>query len=289
MEGTEGSRSRSIDGPAGDDAGALAASSGLLFTEQVNVGHAGPPGFVFLHGLGATHRYWTAATGQTWLPQNSLLVDLFGFGRSPRPLVRYSLDAHLAALDTVLAPRGRFTLVGHSLGAALALAYAAQHPQQIEALVLISLPEYRDRDAARRWLRPRPRGWVLTNIGLNALACIVTRRIVRPLLPRLLPDLPREVARDVMEHNFLSSTTSLWEVIYRHDLTADFERLPADLPVTLIHGDMDTTAPIESVQAMARRRPNSDLVVLKGVDHHPWLRRPADCSAALASEQDPSL
>lgn len=215
------------------------------------------------------------------MPSNSLLVDLFGFGRSPRPLIRYTLDVHLAALESALASWQRFTLVGHSLGAALALAFAARHPQKVESLVLIGLPAYRNREAARRWLRPWPRGWVLTNMVLSALACMVTRRLLRPFLPLLLPDMPPEVARDVVEHNFMSSTTSLWEVIYRHDVNADLERLPPDLPVSFIHGDADTTAPIEPVKAMLRRRPNTDLLVLAGVDHHPWLRQPARCAAVV--------
>lgn len=256
-----------------------------LFVEVVEADDPDRPAFVFLHGLGATHRYWTAGEGRSWVPPGSLLVDLFGFGRSPRPLIRYTLDTHLEELEAVLASRGRFTLIGHSLGAALALAYAARHPQQVEALVLISLPVYRDEDVARRWLQPWPRGWVLTNVVLNAIACIVTRRLVRPLLPRLLPDLPREVARDVMEHNVMSSTTSLWEVIYRHDVTGDFERLRSDIPVTFIHGSVDTTAPIEPVRAMAQRRLNGDLLTLADVDHHPWLRRPAACASVAVAHR----
>lgn len=252
-----------------------------LFVESTPGGDPELARFVFLHGLGATHRYWTAADGHRWLPPGALLVDLYGFGRSPRPLRRYTLDTHLAALDAVLADEAHLTLVGHSLGAALALAFAARHPERVDALVLMALPAYGGRRAARRWLRPRPRGWLFTNMALTAVACIATRRLLAPLVPRVVRDIPPVVARDMVEHNVLSSTTSLWEVLYRHDAAADLDALPDRIAVAFIHGDRDTTAPITAVEALAGGRDTARLLTLPDVDHHPWLRQPADCAALI--------
>ena len=237
---------------------------------------------IFLHGLGGTGRYWTAGEGQSHLPEGSVLVDLYGFGRSPRPLTRYTLEAHLANLEPALEARAPSILVGHSLGAALALAYAAKHPEQVKGLVLIGLPAYGGPQGAVRWHRRRLRGWFLTNMVLTALACMTTRRLLGPLLPLVLRDIPREVARDLVEHNFMSSTTSLWSVLYRHDPAEDLQSLPAHVPVLFIHGDEDATAPIEAVRRLAMNRPGSRLVELAGVDHHPWLRSPGECADAMA-------
>ncbi len=245
-----------------------------LYVEEVD-GGGGP---VFLHGLGGTGRYWQADAGVAHLPAGATLVDLFGFGRSPRPLIRYTVDVHLAALEPVLSVRAPTVLVAHSLGAALAAAYAARHPDQVSALVLIGLPSYGGPDGARRWFRGGVRGWFLTNMVLSAVACVVTRRLAGPLLPLLLRDVPREVARDLVEHNVMSSTTSLWEVLYRHDPADDLARLPAKIPVVFLHGAEDTTAPVAAVRRIAEGRPNSRLVVLPGVDHHPWLRVPEICA-----------
>jgi pimeloyl-ACP methyl ester carboxylesterase len=186
-------------------------------------------------------------------------------------------------LDEVF-PEGPFTLVGHSLGAALALAYAARWPDRVRRLVLISLPVYGNREAAVRWLRRRPQGWFLTNMVLTAVACVVTRRLLGRLLPRLLRDLPHpEVARDLVEHNLMSSTTSLWNVLYRSDPAAEAERLAPGLPVVCIHGTGDTTAPIGSVWVLAAGRERWRLFELEGVDHHPWLRHPLQCSRLIAA------
>ncbi|NOY56141.1 MAG: alpha/beta hydrolase [Actinobacteria bacterium] len=244
---------------------------------------SGPRSFVFLHGLGGTQVYWTAAGGEAHLPPGSSLVDLLGFGRSPRPLIRYTLETHLAALEPVLASRAPSVLVGHSLGAALALAYAARHPGDVTALVLISLPSYGGPKGAAHWRRRRLRGWFLTNMVLTAAVCVATRRLLGPILPLLLRDVPREVARDLVEHNFMSSTTSLWNVLYRRDITLDLDALPEDLPVVFIHGTDDTTAPIDAIRRLADGRPHRRLIELAGVDHHPWLRDPTGCAGLIGA------
>ncbi len=253
-----------------------------LFVRSLGEARQGPR-VVFLHGIGGTGVYWSAAKGATHLPLGAALVDLFGFGRSPRPLIRYTLDAHLRALEPVVSARAPTVLVGHSMGAALALAYARRHPEQVASLVLISLPAYGGLEGARRWFRQRPQGWFLTNMVLTALACMTTRRLLGPLLPRILRDIPPEVARDLVEHNFMSSTTSLWEVLYRHDPTEDLKNLPPDIPVLLIHGDRDATAPAEMVRQLVDLHPRARLVEFQEVDHHPWLRSPSDCAAAIAA------
>lgn len=238
----------------------------------------GNPAVVFLHGLGGTNRYWTCATPP--LP-DAAYVDLYGFGDSPRPLLRYTLERHLAALRTALVGRSGYVLVGHSLGAALALAYAARYPDDVEALLLLGLPHYGGRKAAYRWLRRHPAGWVTTNMLVTAAVCVFTRRVVGRLLPRLLPSYPRAVAEDLVKHNMLSSTTSLWEVLYRRDLTVDADALPDRIRVHCLHGAEDASAPHAGVHALADGRPGWRVTVLPGVDHHPWLRAPEVCVRAL--------
>jgi len=174
------------------------------------------------------------------------------------------------------------TLVGHSLGATLAVAYAARYPEAVERLFLISLPYFADEDAAHSWFRHMPGGWVYTNMATTALACLFTRRVVGRVLPYLLRDFPRPIAEDLVKHNVMSSTTSLWDVLYRHDVAIDAAALPSDIPVDCVHGTADETAPVEGVRVLARGRANWRTQYLDGVDHHPWLRKPYLCHDALS-------
>lgn len=233
---------------------------------------------VLLHGLGGTHRYWTCGPVPFALSgHRTVLIDLLGFGESPKPWMRYSVERHVAALHASLAGDRSLTLVGHSLGAALALAYAARYPSVVRRLVLISLPNFGGAEGAVAWFARQRGGWIYTNMWATALACILTRRVVGRLLPRLLRDIPREVAEDLVAHNMVSSTSSLWEALYRHDLRVEAEATAQILPVLMLHGSLDLTAPLDGAQALATARSMWEMRVLEGVDHHPWLRAPHAC------------
>lgn len=233
---------------------------------------------VLLHGLGGTHRYWNCGPVLFALSgHRTVLVDLLGFGESPRPWIRYSVERHVAALHACLAEERSMTLIGHSLGAALALAYAARYPLVVRRLVLISLPNFGGVARAVSWFSQQRAGWIYTNMWATALACVLSRRVVGRLLPRLLRDIPQEVAEDLVAHNMISSTSSLWEVIYRHDLRAEAEATAQILPVLMLHGSADLTAPLAEAEKLATGRERWEMHILRSVDHHPWLREPREC------------
>jgi pimeloyl-ACP methyl ester carboxylesterase len=248
------------------------------------IGTSGPP-VVFLAGLGGTTRYWERRVVPLSATHRLLLIDLLGFGRSPKPWATYTVERHVAELHRVLGDRDDLTLVGHSFGAIAAVVYAARYPEAVARLVLLSLPYFGSEARAIRYFRSGavPGGWLMTNAALAAVTCILTRRVVRRALPRFLPDMPREILDDLVLHTWRSSTSTLWEGIYRYDLARDAERLPAALPVLLLHGDRDTTAPLEGARRLAAHHQNATLIVLPGVDHHPLLRDPVRCLEAIRS------
>lgn len=241
------------------------------------------PTLVFLHGLGGTRRYWTAISPA--LPtfgHGAVLVDLLGFGESPKPWYTYTLDRHLDALHTCVRDLGDILIIAHSMGAALAINYAAHHPERVLGLCLISTPHYGGLDNAARWFARSPGGWVYTNMAATALACVLTRRVAGRLLPRLLHDLPTVVAQDLVKHHMLSSTTSLWQVLYRNDLAVPAAALAQAPPLCFIHGSMDTTAPIEGARRLSSMQAEWEFHTLQNVDHHPWLREPQRCAGIVA-------
>jgi pimeloyl-ACP methyl ester carboxylesterase len=237
----------------------------------------------FLPGLGGTTRYWISTDVPPLFQRaRTELVDLYGFGRSPRPWCRYTVERHVEALARTLEPGLPRVLVGHSLGAALALTFAARYPDRVQALCLLSLPDYGSPAGAVEWFARQRGGWIYTNMLATALACVVTRRVAGRWLPRLVRDVPADVARDLVLHNMASSTTSLWNVLYRHDLRVEAAALPTDLPVTCVHGTRDITAPPARVEDLVSRFPQWHHIVLD-TDHHPWLRAPTVCHAEIAA------
>lgn len=113
------------------------------------------PVVVFLHGSG------NGACGYSNFKDNypalteagyrCLVLDLIGFGYSDKPSdVQYTLDFFVECVVQTLDALGveRATLVGNSLGGAIALGFALAHPQRVERLVLMApgglndLPDY---------------------------------------------------------------------------------------------------------------------------------------------------
>ena len=110
----------------------------------------------------------------------------------------------------MLAPRavgGPVTLVGHSLGARLAVAYAARYPRDVARLVLVSLPYFGDEEQAKQFIRSRhSSGWLWTHMIPFALSCLLGRRLLGWASPLLAGVVPRAVAEDLNQMTWRSSS-----------------------------------------------------------------------------------
>ncbi|MDQ6925109.1 MAG: alpha/beta hydrolase, partial [Candidatus Eremiobacteraeota bacterium] len=237
------------------------------------------PTVAFLPGIGATTRYWALIVAPLASAARLLLIDLLGFGRSPKPWTTYTVDRHLDALHAVIGPAAvgaPLTLVGHSFGARLAIAYAARYPAEVERLVLVSLPYFGGGERAKRYLRDKgATGWLWTHMVPFALTCLLGRRLLGWAAPLVLRDLPRPVAEDLNQMTWRSSTSTMWEVIYRHDLAADVARVPAGIPFLCLHGDHDESAPLDRMLTLRTLHPNCEVRVYPGADHQLPIRHPA--------------
>lgn len=105
------------------------------------------PTVVLIHGLARTHRVWNYA--RTTMPDNFRImsVDLMGFGASPKPEWRkYNTREQALSLRMTLRKAGirdKVILVGHSLGALVAIEYARRFPRSTASLVLCGTPLYK--------------------------------------------------------------------------------------------------------------------------------------------------
>ncbi len=112
---------------------------------------------VFLHALGASSRYWSGRLGALAATHRCVLPDLLGFGQSPKPSdCAYAISDHLDALTTTLTDQGLasepIVLVGHSLGAILAIEYASRFPEHVRSVILLGLPRYTSSSEARTYI-----------------------------------------------------------------------------------------------------------------------------------------
>jgi pimeloyl-ACP methyl ester carboxylesterase len=109
---------------------------------EASVSRAEP--LLLLHGAGGSSLHWAPALAALGRRRWSVAPDLPGHGRSPAlasaptPADLLERERELCAAFAERIGLGRFILVGHSLGAALALELALAYPGRVERLVLVA-------------------------------------------------------------------------------------------------------------------------------------------------------
>ena len=105
---------------------------------------------ILLHGFSLDHRSWDPQIASFAARHRVVRYDLRGFGASTVPRGPYRHLDDLRTLTQMLDVR-KPVLVGLSLGANVALAYAIAHAEEVGGLVLAS-PGL----SGHRWFKPRP-------------------------------------------------------------------------------------------------------------------------------------
>ena len=121
----------------------IALPTGVTLNVALGGPEDGEP-IVFLHGFPESHRTWRAVAPALAGEFRVIAPDQRGFGASDKPegVEKYRPDRaveDLIALADALA-LGRFTLVGHDWGGAVAWLAALRHPDRIARLVIVNAP-----------------------------------------------------------------------------------------------------------------------------------------------------
>lgn len=92
---------------------------------------------VFLHGNPTSSHLWRNVLPALGEGIRALAPDLVGMGRSGKPTIDYTFDDHTRYLDAWIEAMHLedLVLVGHDWGGALALDWAARHPDRIRGIV----------------------------------------------------------------------------------------------------------------------------------------------------------
>lgn len=104
---------------------------------------------IFLHGWLGSWRYWWPSMQALSTQYRSFALDLWGFGDSTKATTDedkqelYTFDAYTKLLGCFIEQLGvqePVTLVGHALGAVVALRYAAENQEQINKVAAVAMP-----------------------------------------------------------------------------------------------------------------------------------------------------
>ena len=251
---------------------------------------------VLLHGLASNLTRWSEFVEHTGLARDwdILRLDLRGHGasftRGRIGMARWCKDL-LDVLDAE--GHGAAVLVGHSLGAHLALEFAARHPARVTGLVLID-PAFKPalHGRSRQLARLRPLLWLGVQLGraLNGLG-LKRRAIPRRDLRALDETVRRELLQEGLSEEFVRRYSSI-RADLRYFPTAHFVQelhemlrpLPPlasiRMPVlVLLSSGLTYTDPELTRQALAAL-PRLQIATVDAY-HWPLTERPADVRAVI--------
>lgn len=248
-----------------------------VFRGEVYYAVSGPaeaPTVVLVHGLGdKAARDWDGLVADLSRDYRVVRFDLPGFGRSTRgnyaytpdryaEFLRYLVDRHIGARP--------FYLVGHSMGGAIALRYAAQNPQDVKALVLADVPAILHRFSYSKHLvafglsRMVPGLYLDRNGSLDNLLGRLLGRVEKTRVPaELVVQQPLLRQRILKGDPFKIAALAL----ALEDFSRDIATVQA--PTLLLWGDRDEIAPLRNGRVLAANMARARLDVLEGSGHTP--------------------
>jgi pimeloyl-ACP methyl ester carboxylesterase len=98
---------------------------------------------IFLHDWVGSWRYWIPSMQAMSISFRTYALDLWGFGDTSKNPNYYSIGQQTELLDEWLYEMGigKIALVGHGLGAVISLVFASRHPEYVDRVMVIGLPE----------------------------------------------------------------------------------------------------------------------------------------------------
>jgi pimeloyl-ACP methyl ester carboxylesterase len=256
------------------------AGADLAWAEVVPDGSAAPRGrplLVVSGWLGHLGLSWDHADERAFLEGLArggrlLRYDRAGCGLSGPPVSPPSLAAELDQVDAVAdAAGGTLDVVGISLGAPVAAAWAAAHPDRVGRLVLYG--GWADGTAiAAPAVRDHLLGLITAHWGLGSDV----------LTEIFAPDTGAAARAGMAAYQRASSDAAtaraLLELSYRIDVRGELGAVRA--PTLVVHREGDRAAPLAQARALADGIPGAQLLVLPGRSHLPHV---GDTDALVAA------
>jgi pimeloyl-ACP methyl ester carboxylesterase len=236
------------------------------------------PTLVLIHGMFGDYTDWEPTLEPLARNFHVIAVDLPGFGLSDKPDIDYSADFFVRSLHAFLAALNvtHATLVGNSFGGELAILYSLQHPNAVDALVLVSsgglrtfTKEERDQVAIR-----------FSEANLAKLSPQIHEWIFAPIFARHTSHRERYIAKQNVKLEREDRVDYARSLFRSMKLAAELDlmdRLPEIACRTLlVWGDADPVFPLQIAEAALERLRSAELVIVPQASHALQLDAPAE-------------
>lgn len=264
--------------------GFVQVDGGAVHFQRAGVGRP----ILLLHGLVGSAKNWSQNISFLARDSSVYAIDLSNMGESERvPGLDAGLQATADRLASAMDALGiaQADVAGHSHGGAVAMMFAARHPERVRSLILFA-PANPFCDLGHQLIR-----FYQTRFGMWVARQIpwLPRMLKATALSRMYGD-PSRVSPDALEGyieglHIPGTVDHVLQIVQRWFVDMGLLRSALkDLvskPTLLIWGDRDRAVGLTSGRALQKTLPQSSLLVLPGVGHIPFEERPDVCNQAM--------
>ncbi len=247
----------------------------------VDVGEG--PAVVLLHGFASSIENWVTVMPQLVKDHRIIAIDMRGFGWTDRPVADYSPAAQAKLLKAVLDERkvGKISLVAHSYGSSVALAFALDYPDQVERIALYDAWVY-DEQLPSMFHMARAKG-----VGEVLFGLFYSERADERLsLGFYDPDMVTQHLADEVEKAMERPGTRAGALeavrgMRFEELEPRYRTITA--PTLLLWGREDLITPVSVGEKLVRQLPNAKLKVYARCGHFPMIEAISESNRDLSA------
>ncbi|MBT7815512.1 MAG: alpha/beta hydrolase [Polaribacter sp.] len=242
---------------------------------------------VLVHGTASSLHTWNDWTKDLKKKYRVIRMDLPAFGiTGPNKNADYSIENYTYFLQQFLMKINvaKFHLAGNSLGGNIAWNYAAEHPEQIEKLILIDasgLPTNKPQPAVFKMAKTP----VLSSLFLY----VTPKFFIKKNMEEVYADNSKVTDAIITRYHKMALRVGNRQAFidraktdFKLGAKANLEKLKSiQTPSLLIWGAQDSWIPLDNGKQMDRMLTNSKLVILENSGHVPMEENPAESLEAL--------
>lgn len=249
------------------------------------------PAILFLHGFGTSTYTWRHFVDPLSKKYKLILIDLKGFGKSPKPRdSHYNIQDQADLIYQFILQQNlsNLTIVGHSLGGGVALLAAtklvAQKPNRLASLILIDSAAYKQDlpmflDILRTPL-----------LGPFAFSLLSDKKKVRMILEKAYYD-DKEITKEQVtayaaplnakggEHALIKTAKKIIPSNI-NEITANYKNIR--VPTLILWGRQDKIVPLHVGEKLNHAIQNSQFVIIEQCGHMPHEEKPEETLSIIS-------
>ncbi len=253
----------------------------------VDIGSGEDHPIVFIHGLGGQWQNWLENIPRFAQDRRVVVPDLPGFGRSPMPPEKITIDYYgrvVAELCDALG-LGPAVIVGNSMGGYIASQVAIERPDLVERLMLVSAAGVSQMDAAKGPVMAVTKAvGLFTAMTVAQLPAVARRPRARHWALLLVARYPGKLASDFAFEGLMKGTgkpgfVDAMRACLEYDLR---DRLPSiGCPTLVVWGEKDMTIPVQDADRFTELITGSRKLIMEDTGHVSMAERPVTFNGHL--------